>query len=254
MNIQQELLIKIAESQPYPLIFASISGSHLYGFSSPDSDYDLRGIHILPAQEVVGLYSIKETIEVSEIKEDVQIDLVTHDLKKFFNLLLTRNGYVLEQLHSPLIVKTTPEHQLLQLIAEKCLTRYHYYHYLGFAKTQWRLFTKENVHQIKPLLYVYRVLLTGIYLMNTGKIEANLINLNQIFQLPYIPDLIAQKSQSSEKSLLNQTDIAFHQQEYQKLQNQLEIAFENTHLPNEATAKSELNDLLIKLRLPNGDL
>ena len=32
----------IAE-QPYPLLFVTISGAHLYGFSSADSDYDLRG-------------------------------------------------------------------------------------------------------------------------------------------------------------------------------------------------------------------
>jgi hypothetical protein len=31
------------ERHPYPLIFATISGAHLYGFPSPDSDYDLRG-------------------------------------------------------------------------------------------------------------------------------------------------------------------------------------------------------------------
>jgi len=38
----------IAARQPHPLLFATISGAHLYGFPSPDSDYDLRGVHILP--------------------------------------------------------------------------------------------------------------------------------------------------------------------------------------------------------------
>ena len=33
----------------------------------------------------------------------------------------------------------------------------------------------------KTLLYVYRVLLTGIHLMRTGRIEANLVTLNQEF-------------------------------------------------------------------------
>ena len=37
---------------PYPLVFATISGAHLYGFPSPDSDYDLRGRHLLPLREV----------------------------------------------------------------------------------------------------------------------------------------------------------------------------------------------------------
>jgi uncharacterized protein len=249
MNINQELLIKIAKLQPYPLLFTTISGAHLYGFPSLDSDYDLRGIHILPAKEVVGLYSLQETIEVSEVKENLQIDLVTHDVKKFFTLLLKSNGYVLEQLYSPLIVQTTPEHELFKAIAAKCITRNHYYHYLGFAKSQWQLFIKESVYKVKPLLYVYRVLLTGIYLMNTGKIEANLVNLNHIFQLSYLNDLILQKCMSAEKSSLNEADIEFYQQEYQRLQNELQEAFNHSHLPNEPSAKLELNNLLIKLRL-----
>lgn len=80
----------IIGQQPYPLLFAIISGSHLYGFPSPDSDYDLRGVHILPVEEVVGLETGNETIEVSEIREALEIDLVTHDVKKFFLMLLKK--------------------------------------------------------------------------------------------------------------------------------------------------------------------
>ncbi len=239
-------LLKITNTQPYPLLFTTISGAHLYGFPSPDSDYDLRGVHILPKTSVMGLYPVQETIELSEIKSGLQIYLVTHDIKKFFTLLLKRNGYVLEQLYSPLIVSTTLEHEALKKIAANCITRYHYYHYEGFSKNQWKLFTKKN--QVKPLLYVYRVLLTGIYLMQTGIIEANLVKLNEHFQLSYITDLINQKLSATEKCLLKETDLEFHHQEYQRLQNELKLAFENSNLPDEPSAKSELNDLLISVR------
>lgn len=244
-----ELLKSIVSSQPYPLIFITISGAHLYGFPSPDSDYDLRGIHVLPAREVVGLYSGKETIEFTTVQSGREIDLVTHDVKKFFTLLLKRNGYVLEQLYSPLIVQTTSEHQRLKAIATKCITRNHYYHYSGFAKNQWQLFNKENVYRVKPLLYVYRVLLTGIYLMNTGIVEANLSSLNRELNLAYINDLIAKKSTESEKCVLQEAELEFYFQEYQRLQNELEIAFNNSHLPNDPSAKLELNNLLIEMRL-----
>src|SRR5213075_1089786 len=99
-----------------PLVFATISGAHLYGFPSPDSDYDLRGAHVLPVAEVVGLDPGRETIEVSEVRDGLEIDLVTHDVKKFVRLLLKKNGYVLEQLYSPLVVQTTPEHDELKTI------------------------------------------------------------------------------------------------------------------------------------------
>ena len=46
-------LTRIVAEHPYPLLFATISGAHLYGFPSPDSDFDLRGIHVLPLREVL---------------------------------------------------------------------------------------------------------------------------------------------------------------------------------------------------------
>jgi predicted nucleotidyltransferase len=242
----------IVAAQPYPLLFATISGAHLYGFPSPDSDFDIRGVHILPLADVVGLYEKQETIEVSELRDSLELDLVTHDVTKFFNLLLQRNGYVLEQLYSPLVVHSTPEYQELKDIARNCFTRHHAHHYLGFSKTQWRLFEKAQPHQVKPLLYVYRVLLTGIHLMQTGELEANLITLNQHFALPYLADLVARKLAGPEKTVLNEADIAFHQSEYARLTACLEEAMVNSQLPEAPSARPALNDLLIRVRLKNG--
>ena len=42
--IDYELLRAEAARHAYPLLFATISGAHLYGFPSADSDYDLRGV------------------------------------------------------------------------------------------------------------------------------------------------------------------------------------------------------------------
>ena len=53
MNLNLELIGKELALQPYPLLFATISGAHLYGFPSPDSDYDIRGVHALPAPHLV---------------------------------------------------------------------------------------------------------------------------------------------------------------------------------------------------------
>src|ERR1700679_3582993 len=91
-------LHRIVEAQPYSLLFATISGAHLYGFPSPDSDFDLRGAHVLPIEKVVGLEVSDETVQDSRITEGMEMDIVSHDVKKFFGLLLKKNGYVLEQL------------------------------------------------------------------------------------------------------------------------------------------------------------
>jgi predicted nucleotidyltransferase len=237
------------EGHPYPLMFATISGAHLYGFPSPDSDYDLRGIHLLPLAEVVGLNVKHETVEKSGIHDGLEIDFVTHDAKKFFGLMLKKNGYVLEQLLSPLVVHTTPEHDELKTLAADCITKHHAHHYLGFAATQWKLFQKESPPHVKPLLYVYRVLLTGIHLMRTGQVEANLVRLNEIAKLPYIRELIARKVGGAEKGRLDDADLEFHEREYERLRAELEQAYDQSHLPENARGASAVNDLLVRLRL-----
>jgi predicted nucleotidyltransferase len=179
---------------------------------------------------------------------------------------------VLEQLFSPLIVHTTPEHEELKVICNPrqldtspyplpdrsgeggqtgVITKHHSHHYFGFAETQWNLFMKESPRRVKPLLYVYRVLLTGIHLMRTGKIEANLVTLNEDFRLPYIPDLVARKLSGPEKSKLNETDIAFHESEYQRLRGELQSAHDSSQLPESPSeqTRNALNDLLVRVRL-----
>lgn len=263
-------LHRIVAAQPYPLLFATISGAHLYGFPSPDSDFDLRGAHVLPLDAVVGMDVRDETVQDARVIDGLEMDIVSHDVKKFFGLLLKKNGYVLEQLFSPLIVHTTPEHEELKAIcayrpgmdeipfpepgdtiAGGVITKHHSHHYFGFAETQWKLFLKESPRRVKPLLYVYRVLLTGIHLMRTGKIEANLVTLNEEFRLPYIADLVARKLSGPEKSKLEDADIAFHESEYQRLRGELQAAHDASTLPELPSdeTRAALNDLLVRVRL-----
>jgi predicted nucleotidyltransferase len=247
--IDNDKLMKHVEQHPYPLMFATISGAHLYGFPSPDSDYDLRGVHLLPLEQVVGLDAGEETVEKEGIYDGLEIDLVTHDAKKFFGLMLKKNGYVLEQILSPLVVYTTPEHEELKAIAADCITRHHSHHYLGFATTQWKLFQKESPPRVKPLLYVYRVLLTGIHLMRTGEVEANLRTLNETARLSYIDELIERKLSGPEKGDLPEADLAFHEKEYERLVGELEVASEKSELPESSNGKAALNELLVRVRM-----
>jgi predicted nucleotidyltransferase len=302
-------LRRIIAAQPYPLLFATISGAHLYGFPSPDSDCDLRGAHVLPLEKVVGLDVRDETIEQSFVEESacraeaqsnidsasagelrrdslhpdvigggrrLEMDIVSHDVRKFFGLLLKKNGYVLEQLFSPLIVHTTPEHAELKAICcpnrfdtsppaplpdrggegrrTGVITKHHSHHYFGFAETQWKLFEKERPRRVKPLLYVYRVLLTGIHLMRTGEVEANLVTLNKKFNLSYIDDLIARKLAGPENIAVGHlldSELTFHESEYQRLRGELQKVHENSSLPELPSdeTRTALNDLLIRIRL-----
>jgi predicted nucleotidyltransferase len=239
-------------AHPYPLLFCTISGAHLYGFPSADSDLDLRGVHVLPLPEVVGLEPGPETVESMHVRAGLEVDLVTHDVRKYIELLLRRNGYVLEQLTSPLVVHTTPEHQELVALVPELVTRHHAHHYLGFAANQWKLFDKEQPRRVKPLLYVYRVLLTGIHLMQSGEVEANLLRLNERFRLAWIPELVARKVGGSERATLDDAETAVHAAHYQRLVGQLEQARDRSALPGSPAARPALHELLVRVRLGAG--
>ncbi len=244
-----ERLKPIIAQQPYPLCFVTLSGAHLYGFPSADSDYDLRGAHLLPLHEVLGLGPERATIDTSCVHEGVEMDLVTHDLRKFISLLLRRNGYALEQLYSPLVIVSSPAHEELKHIARGCVTRHHHYHYLSFAEHEWKQLQSRDDKRVKSLLYLFRVLLSGIHLMRTGEVEANLVRLNEEFALPYIPDLIALKLAGTEAGVVGVTEVARYEPEYHRLRQMLADASEESHLPDRPTAHAALSDLLVRARL-----
>lgn len=241
-----------ASTHPYPLLFATISGAHLYGFPSPDSDWDIRGVHVLPFAKMAGFTTEDETVEVSRVEAELELDLVSHDIKKFFQLMLKRNGYVLEQLYSPLVVLTTPEHEELKAIGKNCITRHHCHHYLGFADNQWKLFRKDSPPRIKPLLYVFRVLLTGIHLMKTGEIEANISRLNESFGLSYLGELIERKVSTAEKNTLEEVDLHFYETQFATLRSLLEEAGRVSTLPDAPSAGADLDFLLRRIRMAKG--
>lgn len=130
-DLQAIDLAAVVREQPDPLLFATVSGAHLYGFPSRDSDVDLRGVHLLPAEALLGLREPEESRSMMWDQDGVEMDLVTHDLRKFVRLMLRRNGYVLEQLLSPLVVHTTDAHAELVALAPSVLTSHHAHHYRG---------------------------------------------------------------------------------------------------------------------------
>ncbi len=232
---------------PHPPLFATLSGAHLYGFPSPDSDFDLRGAYVLPLASVVGLDRPDETVTRVFEKAGREIDMVAHDIKKFITLMLNKNGYVLEQLYSPLVVCGGEAHEELEELGCGCITRRIYHHYRGFAHHQIERFEAESPRRVKTLLYVYRVLMTGIWVLETGQIEANLPCLNETFSLPFISDLIAQKRQ--ENAVLAQTNLATYRTAIAQLQEQLETAFQESSLPERPTNRPALDDFLVRVRL-----
>ncbi|MFE7438318.1 DNA polymerase beta superfamily protein [Streptomyces tendae] len=240
-------LAPVVAEQPYPVLFATLSGAHLYGFPSRDSDVDLRGVHLLPAADMVGLREPEETRSRMWDRDGVEMDLVTHDLRKFVRLMLRRNGYVLEQLLSPLVVHTTEAHRELAGFAPGVLTGHHAHHYRGFAATQWRLFEKTG--ELKPLLYTFRVLLTGIHLMRTGEVQPHLPTLVEAVDAApaHLPELIAAKAEREHGRA--DVDHARVAADVERLHGVLDEAQAASVLPDAPTAYDALHDFVVRIRL-----
>ncbi len=242
------------KTHSYPMVFATVGGAHLAGLSSADSSYEIRGAHILPVKQVLGLEIEDETVELRQEADGLKVEIVTQDIKKFFSLMLKDNSFVLEQIYSPLVVHTSPEHEELKEIAKGCLTRIHCYHYLGYADSQWQAATQEiNGVQEQPsinnLLSIYRLLLTGTYLMQVGEIETNISKLNQNFVLNYIDEMIERTRNTENSQTLKDNEWEFHKVEYERLRDVLEDSADATILPETATGHDALNDLLKRIRL-----
>lgn len=244
--LDREQLATLASAGPEP-IFATISGAHLYGFASPDSDVDLRGAFLLPARSVLGLRPAAETLSIQQAA-NVEIDWVAHDVRKFARLMTGHNGYVLEQLYSPLVVVSTEAHAELMELGKGCVTRPTVRHYQGFARGR-RQRLLEPQPTVKHLLYAYRVLLTGIHLMRSGEIVSNLVALNQLFGSNEIDELVARKRAGDETMRLEERDLAVHAPLLDRLEILLSDAHAKSDLPAEPTTTAALEDFVVRLRL-----
>lgn len=245
--LDYEGLRALLHRQAYRPLFVTVSGAHLYGFPSPDSDIDLRGCHRLPLRDVVGLSPpADETVERNLDLAGTEVEWVSHDLGKYLRLLVKNNGYVLEQIFSPLVVTGQEFLDELRPLAQQCITRHHYHHYRGFLATQRKLLAKQEPKVVKSLLYAYRVLLTGIHLLRTGEVEANLPRLAEVYGKAFVAQLIAQKRQ--EKIAATDLDWPYHDAQFTTLEKELEQAFQESFLPEERDREA-VNRFLVNYRL-----
>jgi predicted nucleotidyltransferase len=228
-------------------LFWTVSGAHLYGFPSADSDVDLRGSFAAPTPSLLGLRPPPETHEVKDTFSGRETEAVAHEARKYLRLLGRHNGYVLEQVFSPLVCHGAEFLARLRPLAGKCVTRGCHRHYRGFLHSQRKLMDKEPVLKAKTLLYAYRVVLTGVHLLETGDVQAHLPTLNERFRLPFIPELIARKA-SAEFGVLTGVDAAFHRAELDDWEQKLDRAYAASTLPVEPPVE-ELHRFLVDLRM-----
>ena len=85
---------RLAAEHPHPLLFVTISGAHLYGFPSADSDFDLRGAHLLPGEAFWRLRPPRETEEPKVDTDAGLVEIAVHEgCNRVVRKMLERSGH-----------------------------------------------------------------------------------------------------------------------------------------------------------------
>lgn len=245
-DLNLESLKPILASGPTPL-FATVSGAHLYGFASADSDVDIRGAYVRSLDSVLGLGPHQDTWEVSEIRDGLDVDWVAHDVLKFISIMSKRNGYALEQLYSPLVVHGGPWLNELRELGKACVVRQVYYHYRGFFQNQQKQIVGGDV-SAKAVLYAYRVLLSGIHVLKTAEIQAHLPTLLEHYPHRRVESLLEMKINGSEMGPLDDTVLRLHLSKLAEIEQELDLAFSQSSLPETVDNLPALSDYIVRAR------
>lgn len=113
-------------------IFKSLTGSRVYGTSTPESDYDYRGVAVPPARWFFGYKSRFEQYE------EPGVDTVIYGILKFLKLAADNNPNVIELLYIPTKywVTSTPYWERLVAARDLFLSQKAYSTFCGYAHSQ----------------------------------------------------------------------------------------------------------------------
>jgi predicted nucleotidyltransferase len=176
-----------------------LSGAHAYGFPSPDSDLDLKCVHVAPTYDLVGLEPHEGGGERTDIVEGVELDYSSNELGLALRGAIKGNGNFLERLLGELVLGG--DAALLaeaRSVVRPLLSCRVAQHYRGFARSQLRAFDESPT--AKRALYVIRTAATGRHLLAHGEMITDVARLGP-FVPPELEELLAIK-RTGERSAL----------------------------------------------------
>ncbi len=140
------------------VLYACESGSRAWGFSSSDSDYDVRFLYVHPRDWYL---TVNEGRDVIEEPLSEELDVSGWDLRKALRLLGKSNPSLMEWLSSPIVyVGERAFHDELRALAaaqfspERCFR-----HYQSMAESHARKYLAQDRVRLKKYLYTLRPLL-----------------------------------------------------------------------------------------------
>jgi len=234
------------EAHRHHLVIA-LTGAHAYGFPSPDSDLDLKGVHVLPTRQLLGLTTPTTHASRLEAIEGVEIDYASNEVGQVLAGLLRGIGSYLERVLGPWIVRRTAAHDELAALARGSLSRRVHGHYRGFAAGQLREAGASPTPTAKKLLYVLRTGLTGTHLLATGRLVTDLPSLLDEHDFGGARELLEIK-RHGERAPLDVATAAHWMSAAGRVLDLLDAARDRSPLPAEAPNGQAMDAWLVELR------
>jgi predicted nucleotidyltransferase len=243
---QRTIVARVLEEERRDHVVVYLGGAHAYGFPSPDSDLDLKSIHVAPTRELLGLRPRLAAFDRAEVLEGVEIDYTSNELGSVVAGVLSGNGNYLER-----ILGTTPvfEGTLLEelrSLARAAVSRKFVHHYRGFATGQRRALLEKPT--AKRALYVLRTTLTGAHLLATGELVTDVTCLLDDYGFAEARELVRIK-QAGERVGLNAEDTERWSAVVERSFAVLDARAASSALPESATNEAELEAWLVATRV-----
>lgn len=155
------------------ILYAVESGSRAWGFSSINSDYDVRFLYVHNLDYYLSISNnLKDTIQ--KIFDDQyvyvnELDFSGWELKKSLRLFAKSNPCLLEWLDSPIIYHQDDMfiYKLRELRDKYFDPKSSIYHYLHMARNNFDIFLQKDKVKLKKYFYVLRPILCCSWIFRT---------------------------------------------------------------------------------------
>ena len=212
------------------VIYRCVVGSRAYGLVHDESDTDLRGVYLPPAEMHWSIYGVPEQIENQEAQE------CYWEIEKFLKLALRANPNVMEVLYSPIVEHATAIAQEMLDMRDRFLSKLVYQTYNGYAMSQFRKLEQDIRTQgsikWKHAMHLIRLLLAGITILQEGYVPVRVEN--------HRPELMRIRDGLMPFDEVNRWRLELHKR--------FERAFVDTSLPERPDYEAA-NALLIRARI-----
>jgi uncharacterized protein len=227
------------------LLVVSVSGPHAYGYASKGSPLELKGIHIEATENLVGLHAAPKAFNWVGEFESIRIDYSSEELGEALRKLLKGDGSILERILAGRQLLRSEDLRRLQKVSRGVVCRRYFAYYRSFSKGVLREYEATEHRTVKHLLGAYRLALTGVHLLRSGKLLLDLMTLANAYGFAQIEELVKIYRDNADASVENDSRWI---NRLVRLHTLLEQALDGCKLPIDPDNPKGVEDYLLDMR------